>query len=120
VKKLAHFIKKKRICCVSPVEKVSVDEVAELKLRAVLFCRKQKIERRLIDSTDLPKCHLREVADNTTWPNELALDAASAVHRERIDFAEFRVQIAKNRGLDAEIFHSEAATLELLLKTARK
>jgi hypothetical protein len=53
VRKLDHFKKEQGYAVFCPTGEVSFNEMAELVSRAVVLCRRQKIKKLLIDSTEL-------------------------------------------------------------------
>jgi hypothetical protein len=124
--KLAHFKLEKGYAVFCPVGEVSFDEMADLISRAVIVCRKQKIEKLLIDSTQLSGFQLPEISERFNLAEQIARDAASLVKiahvadPEWVRSGKFGVLVSKNRGLDAEIFHSTSTALEWLLQPAGK
>jgi len=126
MRKLEHFELKKDYAVFCPVGEVSFDEMAAMISRAVMVCRKQKIEKLLIDSTRLSGFDLPEVSERFNLAERVARDAASLVKiahvasPEWVRFGKFGVIVAKNRGLDAEIFQSVSAALEWLLQPVEK
>jgi hypothetical protein len=94
--------------------------------RAVIVCRKQKIEKLLIDSTRLSGFDLPEVSERFHLAERIARDAASLVKiahvasPEWVRSGKFGVMVAKNRGLDAEIFDSASPALKWLLQPVKK
>jgi hypothetical protein len=126
MRKLEHFELKKDYAVFCPVGEVSFDEMAAMISRAVIVCRKQKIEKLLIDSTRLSGFDLPEVSERFNLAERIAHDAASLVKiahvasPEWVRSGKFGVVVAKNRGLDAEIFDSASTALEWLLQPAVK
>jgi len=104
----------------------SLAEGIELISHAVLFCRKQKIERLLIDSTGLPEFRPPGMSEQYNIAERIAADAASLVtiahvaSPDWIRFGKFGLIVAKNRGLDVMNFRSEKEALEWLLTPATK
>jgi hypothetical protein len=90
--------------------------------RAVVLCRKQKIGKLLIVSTGVTGFHPPEISERYNFVERIASDAASLVKiahvasPEWVRSGKFGVMVAKNRGLDAENFHTESAALEWLLQ----
>jgi hypothetical protein len=123
VKKLAHFELKKEHAEFCPVGQASFAEVSELLRRAVLHCRKEKIKKLLIDSTGLPGFHPPGIAERYSFVERISSNAKSSVKiahvasPEWVRSGKFGVMVAKNRGLDVKLFHSETTALEWLLKT---
>ena len=123
MKKLEHFELKKEHAVFCPVGQASFDEMADLISRAVLRCRQKKIEKLLIDSTGVLGFHPPGIAERYNLAERIASDAASAVKIAHVAgpkwvrSGKFAVTVAKNRGLDAENFHSAATAVEWLLKS---
>ena len=126
MKKLEHFERKKEFAVFCPVGQASFDEVSELISRAVLRCRKEKIEKLLIDSTEVPKFRPPDMSERFKLAERIASDAESSVKiahvasPEWVRSGKFSVMVAKNRGLDANNFHSEPEALKWLLTPAEK
>lgn len=122
MKKLEHFELKKGYALFRPVGEFSFDEMAHLMSRVVLLCRKQKIGKLLIVSTRVSGFHSPEISGRYNFAERMALDAASLVkiahvaNPEWVRSGKFGVTVAKNRGLDAKNFNSEAEALKWLLK----
>jgi hypothetical protein len=121
VKKLEHFEQKNGYAVFCPVGEFSFDEVAELMSRAVLHCRKEKIDKLLIISTGVSGFHPPGISDRFNFAERISFNAASLVKiahvasPEWVNSGKFGVMVAKNRGLDAENFQTESAALEWLL-----
>jgi len=126
VKKLAHFQQKRAYAVFCPVGQVSFSEMAELMSRAVLRCRREKIDKLLIDSRGLPGFHPPLMFEQYNLAERIASDAKSQVKiahvasPEWVRSGKFSVMVAKNRGLDAKNFNSEPEALEWLLTPAGK
>ena len=101
-----------------PLGQASFAEVSELMSRAVLRCRKEKIAKRLINSSGLPGFQPPGMAEQYILAERIASDAASSVKIAHVASpkwvrsGKFAVTVAKNRGLDAENFHSAATAME--------
>jgi hypothetical protein len=123
VKKLEHFELKNEYAMFRPVEPASFAEVAELMRRAVLRCRKEKIAKLLIDSTGLPGFQPPGIAERFNFVERISANAKSSVKIAHVASpkwvrsGKFAVTVAKNRGLDAENFHSAATAIKWLLKS---
>jgi len=123
VKNLEHFEVKKEYAVFCPVGQASFAEVSELMSRAVQRCRKENIAKLLIDSTGLPGFQPPGVAERYNLAERIAADAASSVKIAHVASpkwvrsGKFAVTVARNRGLDVEIFRSAATALEWLLKS---
>lgn len=123
--RLEHFKKKEGYAVFCPAGQISFDEMAGLVSRAVLLCRKQKIKKLLVDSTGAHGFGPQGMAERYNLAERIASDAAAAVKiahvasREWFRLGKFGVEVARNRGLDAGLFHSEATALEWLLKPKR-
>jgi hypothetical protein len=122
MKKLEHFEPKKGYAVFCPTGEVSFNEMAELVHRAVLLCRKQKIKKLLIDSTELRGFHPPGISERYNLAERMAQEAASLVKiahvasLEWVRSGKFGVEVARNRGLDAKNFNSEPEALKWLLK----
>ena len=94
--------------------------------RAVLRCRRQKIEKLLFDSTGLAEFRPAGMSEQYNLAERIASDAKSLVKiahvasQEWIRSGKFGVMVAKNRGLDVKNFRSEPEALKWLLTTAEK
>ena len=123
--KLEHFKKKEGYAVFCPVGEFSFAEMAHLISRAVVRCRKQKIKKLLIISTKASGFHSAEMAEQYDYAEQIASDAASLVKIAHvanpiwIRSRDFRVMVAKNRGLELENFQAESAALEWLLQPAK-
>jgi hypothetical protein len=125
MKKLEYFELKRGFAVFCPVGVFSFDEMAHLLSRAVVYCRRQKIGKLLIISTGASGFHPAGIAERYNLAEQMACDAASLVKiahvasPEWVRSGKFSVMVAKNRGLDAENFHTESAALEWLLQPAK-
>jgi len=125
VTKLEHSKKKEGYAVFCPVGEFSFDEMAHLISRAVVRCRKQKIEKLLIISTGASGFQSAGIAEQYDYVEQIASDAASLVKIAHvanpiwIRSRDFRVMVAKNRGLELENFQAESAALEWLLQPAK-
>ena len=105
-----------------PVGELSFDEMAHLMSRAVGLCRRQKIGKLLIISTGVSGFHPPGISDRYNLVERIASEAESMVKIAHVASAEwvrsgkFDIMVAKNRGLEAENFHTESAALEWLLQ----
>jgi hypothetical protein len=121
VRKLDHFKKEQGYAVFCPAGEVSFNEMAELVHRAVLLCRKQKIKKLLIDSTELHGFKTPGISERYNLAERMAQEAASLVKiahvasPEWIRSGEFGIEVARNRGLDAKNFKSEPEALKWLL-----
>ena len=126
MKKLEHFEQKGAYARFCPVGHASFAEGIELISRAVLHCRKQKIEKLLIDSTGLPEFRPPGMSEQYNIAERIAADAQSLVtiahvaSPDWIRFGKFGLIVAKNRGLDVMNFRSEEEALKWLLTPATK
>jgi hypothetical protein len=126
MRKLEHFELKKGYAVFCPIGEVSFDEMADMISRAVIVCRKEKIEKLLLDSTRLSGFQLPGISERFNLAERIARDAASLVKiahvasPEWVRSGKFGVMVSKNRGLDAEVFHSASTALEWLLQPAGK
>ena len=105
-----------------PAGQVSFDEMVDLVSCAVVLCRRQKIKKLLIDSTELHGFKTPRISERYNLAERMAQDAASLVkivHVARPEWVrsrEFGIEVARNRGLDARNFNSEPEALKWLLK----
>jgi hypothetical protein len=126
VKKLEHFELKGAYARFCPVGRASLAEGIELISRAVVLCRKQKIEKLLIDSRGLPEFCPPGMSEQYNFVERIAADAQSLVtiahvaSPDWIRFGKFGLLVAKNRGLDVMNFRSETEALKWLLTPATK
>src|SRR5580700_2895350 len=126
MRKLEHFELKKDYAVFCPVGEVSFEEMADLFSRAVIVCRRQRIEKLLIDSRRLSGFQLPEISERFNLAERIARDAASSVKIAHVAslkwvrMGKFSVEVSKNRGLDSEIFRSTSIALEWLLQSAEK
>ncbi len=104
----------------------SFAEAVELISCAVLLCRKQKIEKLLIDSRGLSEFHPPGMSEQYNFVEKIAADARSLVtiahvaSPDWIRFGKFSLLVAKNRGLDVMNFRSETEALKWLLTPTTK
>ena len=121
MKKLEHFEQKGAYARFCPVGHASFAEGIELISRAVLYCRKQKIQKLLIDSRGLPEFRPPGLADQYNLAERIAADAQSLftiahiASPDWLRFGKFGLTVAKNRGLEAMNFRSETEALKWLL-----
>jgi hypothetical protein len=126
MEKLEHFEQKKKYAVFCPVGKFSSDEMAHLISRAVVRCRKQKIGKLLIISTRASGFHSAGIGEQYDYAEQIASAAATFVKIAHVAnpiwvrSRDFRVMVAKNRGLELENFQAESAALEWLLQPAKK
>jgi len=126
MRKLENFELKKGYAEFCPVGEVSFEQMVDLISRAVLMCRKQKINNLLLDSTRLSGFQQPGISERFNLAERIARDAASLVKiahvagPEWVRSGKFGVIVSKNRGLDAELFHSPSLALEWLLQPAKK
>jgi hypothetical protein len=125
MKKLEHFEQKKEYAVFCPVGKFSSGEMAHLISRAVVRCRKQKIKKLLIISTKASGFHSAGIAEQYDYAEQIASAAASFVKIAHVAnpiwvySRDFRVMVAKNRGLELENFQTDSAALEWLLQPVK-
>ncbi len=125
MKKLEHFEQKKEYAVFCPVGKFSSGEMAHLISRAVVRCRKQKIEKLLIISTGASGFQSAGIAEQYDYVEQIASDAASLVKIAHVAnpiwvrSCDFRVRVGENRGLELNNFQAESAALEWLLQPAK-
>ena len=126
MKKLEHFEQKEEYAVFCPVGQASFAEGVDLISRAVLHCRKQKIEKLLFDSTGLPRFRPPGTSEQYNLAERIASDAKSLVKIAHVASPEwilsgkFGVIVAKNRGLDVKNFRSGPEALKWLLTPAEK
>jgi len=125
VRKLEHFKKKEGYAVFCPVGEFSFDEMAHLISRAVVRCRKQKIEKLLIISTGASGFQSAGIAEQYDYVEQIASDAASLVKIAHVAnpiwvrSRDFRVTVGENRGLELDNFQAESAALEWLLQPVK-
>jgi hypothetical protein len=125
MKKLEYFEQKKEYAVFCPVGEFSSDEMAHLINRAVVRCRKQKIEKLLIISTGASGFQSAGIGEQYDYVEQIASAAATFVKIAHVASPiwvrsrDFRVIVAKNRGLELENFQAESAALEWLLQPAK-
>jgi hypothetical protein len=125
MRQLAHFERKREYAVFCPVGVFSSGEMAHLISRAVVRCRRQKIGKLLIITTGASGFHPAGIAEQYNFVEQIASDAASLVkiahvaNPEWVRLGDFRVVVARNRGLELENFQSESAALEWLLQPAK-
>lgn len=123
MKKLEHFELKKDYAVFCPVGQSSVDKMADLISRAVLGCRKEKVEKLLIDSTGVSGFRPSVVAERYNFIERISSNAkasfkiAHVASPEWVRSGKFGVIVAKNRGLEKKLFRSTTMALEWLLKS---
>lgn len=116
-----HFQFAAGYACYRPVGQVSLDQTAELISAAILFARHRQVSRLLIDATQLTGVSAPTTAERFSIAQQFARDALGAVKvavvvkPELIDPGKFGVMVARNRGLAADTFTSEAEALDWLL-----
>jgi hypothetical protein len=122
VRKLAHFKKEQGYAVFCPVGEISFNQMAELVKSAVVLCRRQKIKKLLIDSTELRGFRPPGIPERYNLAERMAQKAASLVKiahvasPEWVRSGKFDVEVARNRGLEAKNFNSEPKALKWLLK----
>ena len=125
MRKLEHFKKKEGYAVFCPVGEFSFDEMAHLISRAVVRCRKQKIEKLLIISTGASGFQSAGIAEQYDYVEQIASDAASLVKIAHVAnpiwvrSRDFRVTVGENRGLELDNFQAESAALEWLLQPVK-
>jgi hypothetical protein len=125
MRKLEHFEQEKEYAVFRPVGEFSFDEMAHLISRAVVRCRKLKIEKLLIISTGASGFHSAGIGEQYEFVEQIAADAASLVkiahvaNPNWVRSRDFRIMVAGNRGLELENFNAESAALEWLLQSAK-
>jgi hypothetical protein len=116
-----HFQLDGAVAYYRPVGQVSLDQTVKLVSAAILFARDRKISRLLIDATQLTGAPVPTTLEHFSMAQQLARDAQCAVKvamvakPELIDPRKFGITVARNRGLIADIFPSEAEALAWLL-----
>ena len=122
MRKLEHFEQKKEYAVFRPVGEFSFDEMTHLISRAAVRCRRQKIGKLLIISTGASGFQSAGIGEQYDYAEQIASAAATFVkiahvaNPEWVRSRDFRVMVAKNRGLELENFQAESAALEWLLK----
>jgi hypothetical protein len=104
-----------------PAKQCSFQEVVDLVCAAVVFARENKMEKLLVDTTQLTGFEPPETFQRFHLGEQVAKAAISAVkiafvaRPEMIDARRFGVTVARNRGLHGEVFDSEADAVAWLL-----
>ena len=121
MRELPHFTRKAGYGVFRPVGEIPFEKMAGLMSRAVHLCREEKIEKLLIDSTGVSGLLPPGISERYNLAERIASAAASFVkiahlaNAEWVRSGDFGIQVARNRGLDAENFRSESAALKWLL-----
>jgi hypothetical protein len=121
VKKLAHFKQKKNYAMLCLAGPASFPEMVERMIGAVRLCRKKNINKLLIDSTGWTEFHVPGIAERFNFNERIASEAESSVkiahvaNPEWVRSRTFGITVAKNRGLDMNLFSSESKALKWLL-----
>lgn len=121
MKRLQHFEEKKDYAIYRPSGQISFAEGVELISWAVIRCRNKGISKLLIDTTGLPGFRPPGLTEQFALAERIAAEAQSLVtiahvaSSEWIRFGKFGLVVARNRGLDASNFSSEAEALNWLL-----
>ena len=109
-----------------PTGDVSLQEAISLVSQAITFARDSQISRLLVDSTKLTGFGPLGTVDRYMIGEQLAHAARSSLRlamvarAELIDPQRFGVTVARNRGLDNDVFTSEAEALAWLLDLKAK
>ncbi len=104
-----------------PVKVVTFQEAVALGCDAIALAREQQIKRLLIDTTGLtgfasPKTLDRyQMAEQFARAGQSSVKVAIVARFELIDRDKFGVTVARNRGLMANVFPTEAEALAWLL-----
>lgn len=104
----------------------SLAEAAGKVVEAINFAREQKIRNLLIDTTNWTGHESPDTLERFTWAQAFAEAAHSAVKMamvvrpEMMDSDKFEVTVARNRGLEGNVFVSEEDALAWLLKPANR
>jgi hypothetical protein len=117
-----HFQALGSYACYRPAGQVVLSEAIELISEAIAFARDHQIEKILVDSTQLTGFAVPNTSARF-WMVERFVKAAKSVVKvallartEMIDPDRFGVTLARNLGLQTDVFESEAEALEWLLK----
>lgn len=106
--------------CYCPVARVPFDEVIAIVSRGIAFARDNQIRKLLVDTTNLsgfapPSAWERfKFAEQAVHSAGESLTIAVLVRPEMMDPEKFGVTVARNRGLLANSFTSEAEALAWL------
>ena len=104
-----------------PVGQVSLDEAVELVDRAVVFARERRIPKLLINAKGLSGFPPPSLPERYFTARRFAASAqgivqlALVVHAEMIDPEKFGVVVARNAGLNADVFTAEPEARAWLL-----
>ena len=109
-----------------PIANVSLPEAISLVSQAITFAKNSQIRRLLVDSTKLTGFDSIGTVDRYKMAEEFAdagkfsVRLALVARAELIDPQRFGITVARNRGLDVDVFTSEAKALAWLLDLKAK
>jgi hypothetical protein len=104
-----------------PTGNVSLQEAISLISQAITFAKNSQIRRLLVDSTKLTgfgpigTVDRYQMGEQLADAGRLSVRLAMVARAELIDPHRFGVTVARNRGLDVDVFTSEATALAWLL-----
>lgn len=111
--------------CYRPVGRVSLDESVELVAQAIAFARERRIPKLLVNAAalDFPSPSLPEryfIARKLAATAQGDVQLALVVHAEMIDPEKFGIMVARNAGMNADVFPVESEALSWLLNAPGK
>ena len=118
---LEHFQLKPDYGYYCPVKTVSLQEAIDLVSSAIAFCADQQIRKLLVNAAGLTGFEPPAVSDRFFLASQFAraakgrVSVALVVRPELIHPEKFGVVVARNRGLMADVFASEAEAETWLL-----
>ena len=104
-----------------PIANVSLQEAISLVSRAIIFAKNHQVRRLLVNTKKLTGFGPIGALDRYTMGEQFAnagwfsVRLAVVARAELIDPQRFGVTVARNRGLDVDVFTSEAKALAWLL-----
>jgi hypothetical protein len=105
-----------------PAGKVTLDEAVDLVDRAVVFAQAHHVPKLLVNAVNLtgfPSPSLPEryfAARRFAESSKAQVQLAMVIRAEMIDPEKFGVIVARNAGMNADVFPTETEALEWLLK----
>ncbi len=117
----SYFERGEHYACFRPVAHVSLKEGVDLISVAIAYCGDEKVPRLLVNIEGLTGYKLPETMDRYSMGAQFAaaakfgLKVVLVAPSEVIDPNRFGVTVAKNRGLDTNVFSSEPEAVAWLL-----
>jgi len=104
-----------------PVGRTTLKEVVDLAERAIVFAREKKIPKLFFNASRLAGFPSPSLPERYFFARQFAAAAegkvqmALVVRREMIDPEKFGIMVARNSGMNADVFDNEPAALTWLL-----